>query len=282
MYSCLPRFAYVGFGVSLVYTPPFAYITSHFKKVALPSGIVLAGGGLGMMLYPPITEILIDTYGWRGAVLICAAVNANICVLGALIKDPPAEYESLEADHRSQEQSPETGDTKLEALRSRFWDAVKDIWKILGLDLLLEKPTFTLFIFAYFMEGVVYSAWMIYLVPHAVRRGLDIRRASLLSTAGGVGNLIGRIAHGPILHLEYITPVQMFTFCAMTNLCAFLLDSVVATNYPGLLCLAALNGISLGTMAALIFLVSGHILDRSKAMQGCSTLGTAFALGELA
>ena len=59
-----------------------------------------------------------------------------------------------------------------------------------------------------------------------------------------MGSLVGRVVYGPVLHREYITPVQMFTLLAVANFCAFMLDSVAAANYPGLLSLAAVNGIS--------------------------------------
>ena len=43
-----------------------------------------AAGAIGIMVGPPIIGFLIETYGWKGALLLLGAFNANNIVYGAL------------------------------------------------------------------------------------------------------------------------------------------------------------------------------------------------------
>ncbi|KAI0229981.1 hypothetical protein LSAT2_019614 [Lamellibrachia satsuma] len=46
----------------------------------------LSGLGIGTIIFPPLIEILVDEYGWRGAALIVAGLVLNGCVFGALLR----------------------------------------------------------------------------------------------------------------------------------------------------------------------------------------------------
>ena len=80
----------------------------------------------------------------------------------------------------------------------------------------------------------------------------------------------------------YITPLQMFILLAVANFCAFMLDSVAAANYPGLLSLAVVNGISLGTMAVLLVLVARQVMEKARVSKAWGMMCASFAIGELA
>ncbi|XP_021932288.1 monocarboxylate transporter 12 isoform X3 [Zootermopsis nevadensis] len=84
-----------GFGFGLIYLPAIVSVTCYFEKYrSLATGIAVCGSGLGTFLFAPISEYLITEYGWRGALLIIAAVVLNCIILGALFRPIPDIRES--------------------------------------------------------------------------------------------------------------------------------------------------------------------------------------------
>lgn len=65
-------------------------------------GIGASGTGLGTFLYAPLTNWLIESYGWRGATLILGGTLLNFCVFGALMIDPDWLVEENKLENRSQ------------------------------------------------------------------------------------------------------------------------------------------------------------------------------------
>lgn len=49
-------------------------------------GIAVCGSGLGTFIFAPLTEILIKSFGWRGALLVIAAIVLLCIIFGALFR----------------------------------------------------------------------------------------------------------------------------------------------------------------------------------------------------
>lgn len=81
-------------------------VTCYFeKKRSFATGIAVCGSGLGTFIFAPLTEFLIQTYFWKGALLIITAITLNCIVFGALFrpletrrKKPKTTDESLAVD----------------------------------------------------------------------------------------------------------------------------------------------------------------------------------------
>jgi MFS family permease len=84
-YISSPWQLYLGFGVLTAlavaaagWVPALVQVQRDFQdKLGLALGIVSSGVGVGMLLVVPLTQFLIDAYGWRAAFRVLAAV----CVL---------------------------------------------------------------------------------------------------------------------------------------------------------------------------------------------------------
>jgi MFS family permease len=62
-----------GIGFGLVYVPAVIAVGFYFEKWrALATGIAVCGSGIGTFLMAPLCTALIDSFGWRGALLIQA------------------------------------------------------------------------------------------------------------------------------------------------------------------------------------------------------------------
>ncbi|ESN96804.1 hypothetical protein HELRODRAFT_85916 [Helobdella robusta] len=84
---CLTFGLVAGFGLSLVYVPAVVIVAFYFeKKRAFATGIAVAGSGIGGFVFPILVELLVETYSWRGALLIMGGIMLNIVLCGALFR----------------------------------------------------------------------------------------------------------------------------------------------------------------------------------------------------
>lgn len=54
--------------------------------VCFVAGIAVCGSGFGTFIFAPLTDYLIKTFGWRGALLVIAAIVLNCILFGALFR----------------------------------------------------------------------------------------------------------------------------------------------------------------------------------------------------
>ncbi len=82
-----PTFLSAGFGIALTFIPAVVMIGEYFDEhLTVANGIAFSGGSIGQICMPLITSALINSYGWRGAILILSAICSNLLVSGALIR----------------------------------------------------------------------------------------------------------------------------------------------------------------------------------------------------
>ncbi|XP_065074519.1 uncharacterized protein chk isoform X2 [Ochlerotatus camptorhynchus] len=92
-----------GLGLGVGYVTVVVSIAFWFdKKRTFATGIGASGTGIGTFLYAPLTQYLIETFGWRGTTLILAGTLFNIVVMGALMRDPDWMIEENKLESRSQ------------------------------------------------------------------------------------------------------------------------------------------------------------------------------------
>nr|CAD7602770.1 unnamed protein product [Timema genevievae] len=78
-----------GLGLGLCYVTAVVSIAYWFdKKRTLATGLGACGTGIGTFVYAPMTQYFIEEYGWRGCILLLAGTFFNMCVCGAVMRDP--------------------------------------------------------------------------------------------------------------------------------------------------------------------------------------------------
>ncbi|TDG40778.1 hypothetical protein AWZ03_012800 [Drosophila navojoa] len=76
-----------GLGFGLIYLPAIVSVTQYFEaRRSLATGIAVCGSGFGTFVFAPLTELLIGSYGWRGAMLIIGGVVLNCIIFGAMFR----------------------------------------------------------------------------------------------------------------------------------------------------------------------------------------------------
>lgn len=71
----------VGIGAGLSFPPTVYIVTSYFLRLrGLANGLCISGSALGSIILPPVLRYLLETFGYRGAVLIMGGVTLNVWV----------------------------------------------------------------------------------------------------------------------------------------------------------------------------------------------------------
>lgn len=79
-----------GFGLSLCYVAAVVIVAYYFdSKRSFATGLSACGSGIGTFVFAPLTQYLLEEYGWRGTTLILSGFFLNMCVCGALMRDLP-------------------------------------------------------------------------------------------------------------------------------------------------------------------------------------------------
>lgn len=84
VYLCYGLMTGVGFGMAC--TPSIMIVEQHFHKARFQALSIAVGGiGCGIIAFPFIIKHLLETYAWRGTMLILAGCAFNLCVCGAMM-----------------------------------------------------------------------------------------------------------------------------------------------------------------------------------------------------
>ncbi len=163
----------VAIGMSGGFVPLVSTASKWFsERRGLMSSIVLSGAGLGTLVMPPISSLLLSNYGWRTAYISLGAGALAIIIVGAqFLRYYPAKEE------------PSQGSSKTDEL---------------GIREVLKNKQFLILSSLSFADGYFVFIIMTHLVPHATDLGIaEGAAASLLAIIGGL-NVIGRISGGAL------------------------------------------------------------------------------------
>ncbi|XP_048242827.1 monocarboxylate transporter 12-B-like isoform X3 [Haliotis rufescens] len=163
-----------GAGVSLMYTASTVIVLQYFdKKRGLAMSISSLGEGVGMLVLPPLTYLLIETYSWRGAFLVTAGITLNAAVFGLLFKPPP--YLSKAVQNNTQRR-------KKDMLQS--------------FKHLLHKKLFFLFALGSFLVHAGYTVPLINLIDLVDLKDIDKSQSAMLIPAMGVSTIFSLVLFG--------------------------------------------------------------------------------------
>lgn len=94
-----------GIGMGMIYTPTILAVNFYFnKRRALATGIAICGSGIGIFVFAPLREYLLELYGWKGATWILSGLTLN-CIALSLVYRPLPLKEYPEKQFRSNQES---------------------------------------------------------------------------------------------------------------------------------------------------------------------------------
>lgn len=237
-----------GFGYALTWTPTVTMLGLYFeRKRPVANALASAGECIFTFVLTPLFQLLIDSYSWRGAMMILGGLQLNLCVCGMLLmplKDTKDEILSLELLEKEDLQHSKPSCLRSEELHTSegighgtvdAWnkDGRKDLEELSNLTMTVQTPdcrvkradfrtailryvdytliTNTRFM-VYSMFGVFaalgFFAPALFLVPYARSKGIEEYQAASLMSISAVLDLVGRIVFGWVANLRLVETVS--------------------------------------------------------------------------
>ncbi|XP_068569423.1 monocarboxylate transporter 13 [Cebidichthys violaceus] len=242
-----------GLGWGLVFTPMVATVMANFTRHrALVLGVGFSSIGLSSFAFNPLFQLLVETYAWRGALLILGALSLNIVACGALIRPQRRSKAPAKADS-------ESGSSCAAVLRR--------VSSHLELSLLWERPyvTYTL---AVTLLNVGYFVPYFHLVAHSRQAGFSEYQAAFVMSAAGATDILGRVASGWFSDLGHFRSIHLLTaWTALAGVFIMLLPvSSSAGSYAALMAVSLFYGFCSGGLTSLVFAVVPMIVGVERVM----------------
>ncbi|MEX2241085.1 MAG: MFS transporter [Burkholderiales bacterium] len=182
-YISAPWHLYLGFGVFTAiavaaagWVPALVQVQRDFQdKLGLALGIVSSGVGVGMLLVVPLTQLLIDAYGWRTAFRVLAAICVLWIVPSSLFLHLRAPVRRPAPEPAAVTQKPLPVVTLAQAMRGRpFW----------------------LMLAAFFFGNICSQTLHVHQVAYLVDQGVSALVAASVVGVVGFSSIVGKTGGG--------------------------------------------------------------------------------------
>lgn len=154
------------------------------RRRALANALASMGVSLGIMLWPLLSGYLLEDLGWRGTFLIFGGVFLHCCVCGAIVR-PVATSMAPE----TKEGSPPPSKTPAPSCLAACGRAIQ---RHLAFDILWHNAVYRMYTLGVMWMIVGFPLPHVFLVPYAIRHGVDEHRAALLISIIGFCNIFLR------------------------------------------------------------------------------------------
>jgi MFS family permease len=223
----------IGLGVGCAYVPAMGSVQRWFvRRRGFASGLASSGIGVGTLVVPPVSALLIGAIGWRETYLVLGAAAAAIGIGAALL---------IENDPRDRGLGPDGDPIEAKTAPSRASGlAIADAIRSRGfIGLYIACLTCAFGVFVPF----------VHLVPYAIDHGITAGSAVLLVSVIGIGSTAGRFCLGGVADRfgRKRSLVAMFVGMAL-SLCAW----AISTGFWPLAGFAFVFGIVYGGWVALL------------------------------
>ena len=222
-------YVFVGTGLGIAYTPSIVILGYYFKDyLEIASGIATSTVGVGVMVFPLLLQYLLDTYSWRGALMIYSGLCFHLCVFGSLMKPSPDEI------------TPKCVDTCKKSIALIDDELTRK--RTTSFSQLFRNVRFILYCTSYFFVCAGISSVYMHLQAFAVSSGVERHQSNLLITIMGFGGVISRASSGFILHRCEFSNIVMFTVCMFVSGIAAIFLPLYGSTYSGFVVFAVVFG----------------------------------------
>ena len=250
-------------GYGLVFTTGIVVVAMHFDRGRpLALALSISGIGLGTFCYPFLANLLIEAYGWRGALLITSAITLHIVAAGAIIRDPqPAKQVSNnnKMDKKTLEETQRTQESVWASFRyPHYW--------IVHINTIL------------FCLG--FSVFFTHLIAYAESVGISSQDSAALISAHGLAGLGGRIGLGLLASRQQVNIFWLFMASYAISGFSNLLMTVW-TSFVGIMVLVVVYSFGIAAFGPLLSEVIYRIIGMENFTYGYGFAMVSMATGSL-
>ncbi len=235
----------LGAGAACIYVPALAALGGWFRRWRTRAlSIAAAGTGCGMLALPPFIATLIESVGWRSALLILAVLCGLVLVTAAAL---------VEAAPVSSEAEP-----------------------VQSLGATLRSPAFVQMYVSWVFGTMALFVALAFLPTFATSRGADPISASWLISIIGGSSILGRLGIGYVRSAE--GTLRLYKSAILTMAASFSIW-LLLSSYGWLVVFAAVLGIAYGVRIALVapVLIELFGVGQLGALLGSFFTGTGIA-----
>ncbi|XP_055431061.1 monocarboxylate transporter 6 isoform X1 [Bubalus kerabau] len=257
-----------GLGMCFSFQSSITVLGLYFTRwQVLANALASAGVSLGITLWPLLSRYLLEDLGWRGTFLIFGGVLLHCCVCGAVVRPVPA---SVTTEAREGLPSPSKRPSR--GCPAACGQAIR---RHLAFDVLRDNVGYRVYTLGVVWMILGFPLPHVFLVPYAIRHGMDEQKAALLISVIGFSNIFLRPMAGLVAGRREFAGHRKYLFSlaallnGLTNLvCVASADFRVLVGY----CLA--YSVSMSGIGALLFQVLMDIvpMDRFSSALGLFTV----------
>ncbi|XP_041820971.1 monocarboxylate transporter 13 [Chelmon rostratus] len=242
-----------GLGWGLVFTPMVATVMANFtRRRALALGLAFSSVGISSFAFNPLFQLLVETYAWRGALLILGGLSLNIVPCGALVRPKRRPKAPAKADSES---------------RPSCASLLHRVSSYLELSLLLERPYLT-YTLGVSLLNVGYFVPYFHLVAHSRQTGFSEYQAAFVMSAAGASDILGRVVSGWFADLGRFRLIHLLSlWTTLAGVFIMLLPvSTLSGSYAALMVISLFYGFCSGTLTSVVFAVVPKIVGVERLM----------------
>lgn len=260
---------FTGLGLCFSFQSTITVLGFYFtRRRALANAVASVGVSLGITLWPLLARHLLEALGWRGTFLVFGGVFLHCCVCGAILRPvAPGAAPAAREGPSVPAKAPAPGCAAAcgrAALRH------------LAFDILWHNAGYRVFTLGVTWMILGFPLPQVFLVPYAVRHGVDEHKAALLISIIGFSNIFLRPMAGLVAGRRNVAGFRKYLFSlavllnGLTNLVC-----TVSADYRVLVGYCLVYSVSMSVVGALFFQVLMDVvpMDRfSRALGLCTIL----------
>ena len=168
------------------------------RRHALAMGVAMAGSGCGVLLLGPQIQVIVIHFGWRGAMILCAGLYLQLCVLATLYSIPRAPSPCRVPLHYGEEKSESQEEAKRAEETKMKISTGAELRAPLNTKQVLRSPGFCLLAASCFLTVMAITTVFAVLRDWTELEGLGAAFSLALAGSGG-GDVVGRLLAGLVV-----------------------------------------------------------------------------------